>query len=701
MPTSPRMEEDWSHLTERILDLNLEIFCLLTGESFPPVKSGDHVTITVSPPHSIVCKRYLKQKILEVMRKMMELLTGEEEEHLDGQMNQDKILMEDQKIQPNPKSESLTDANNIIIKEEIKLEEEEIQIEACQDLEEQKSHPWYKDTMTVTQPPLTSPDGSSNRNPPEGPEGPLHPQGCPKEDHSYARSSQGEKLGHMRTRFKEKEERHEKEDQRPMKECYVMEEMEAKEFSLDIGIDGQYVKNTLEGHHMSQPEDATEESDVTQCFTEVTISQHEPYISSATNRSSDPCNPEESCDTALTDIDHQCQDRSADNSAMVAKVTLGNNNIVPYLKLNQTFALNSSLTDPRRTNKVEGLFSEGGKSLTIGLHFSGPQNILTGKNTVSCSVCSRWFSDAESLTAHMKEHSSEKPFSCPQCGVQFTRKENLVVHQRIHPNVCSECGKSFSKEDDQSGSTDEHPFQCSKCQKLSIEKEEFERQQSDIPVHFFSCLDCGKCFPRKGTLRIHQRIHLAKRPFICSECGKGFTQKGGLLKHERTHTSVRYISCLECGKCFNQKEHLRRHQRIHTGERPFACSECGKRFSQKGGLLIHQRTHTGERPFLCSECGKCFADKGTLLMHHRSHTGERPYSCAECGKSCIKKGDLLKHQRTHTGERPFKCSECGIGFSGKKALLRHQRSHTSEASFYIQNVAKMEESQIAQQQLHA
>ncbi|XP_073450863.1 gastrula zinc finger protein XlCGF53.1-like [Aquarana catesbeiana] len=72
-----RMEEEWSHMTERILNLTLEIIYLLTGERFPLLKSGDHMTITVPPCDSLKPERHNMEKILEVTKKMMELLTGE------------------------------------------------------------------------------------------------------------------------------------------------------------------------------------------------------------------------------------------------------------------------------------------------------------------------------------------------------------------------------------------------------------------------------------------------------------------------------------------------------------------------------------------------------------------------------------------------------------------------------------------------
>ncbi|XP_077346203.1 uncharacterized protein LOC143989807 isoform X1 [Lithobates pipiens] len=76
--TAPmRMEEDRSHMTENILNFTLEIIYLLTGERFPLVKSGDHMTITVPPCDSLKPERHNMEKILEVTKKMMELLTGE------------------------------------------------------------------------------------------------------------------------------------------------------------------------------------------------------------------------------------------------------------------------------------------------------------------------------------------------------------------------------------------------------------------------------------------------------------------------------------------------------------------------------------------------------------------------------------------------------------------------------------------------
>ncbi|KAM5125804.1 uncharacterized protein ACMZJ9_021940 [Mantella aurantiaca] len=142
MTTSVRMEEQ-SCMTERILNLTLEIIYLLTGESYPLVKSGDQVTIMVPPPHSLKPERNNSKKILEVTQKMIGVLTGEV-----------PIRCQDVTVY-------------------FSMEEWEY-LEGHKDL--------YKDVMMDNQPPLTSPDGSSNRNPPERCPRPLYSWDSTQED---------------------------------------------------------------------------------------------------------------------------------------------------------------------------------------------------------------------------------------------------------------------------------------------------------------------------------------------------------------------------------------------------------------------------------------------------------------------------------------------------------------------------------------
>ncbi|XP_073467898.1 uncharacterized protein [Aquarana catesbeiana] len=663
-----RMEEDRSHMTEKILNLTLEIIYLLTGERFPLVKSGDHMTITVPPCDSLKPERHNMEKILEVTKKMMELLTGEV-----------PIRCQDVTVY-------------------FSMEEWEY-LEGHKDL--------YKDVMMDNQPPLTSPDGSSNGNPPERCPPPLYSRDSTQEDHTIPHHHQSGNLRESKVEVKEEIKEEDDEDGVTEESEYLKEH---KDLYQDTMVESSSYRNPPE--RCPRPlysRDSTQEGDTIPHYCksgdpidiefEVKAEEEERYVrDDQQSMEEDGITGtfiEEDTPTEISTVDgREMRKTSEDCLTLSPDCKVEDEDITQY----------SPGENPTTSNVHPAPHSVDGPSYSS--YPEEPQTVRDGavlptEKSFSCTECGKCFHSKSYLKRHKRTHTGEKPYSCPECGKCFSEKSSLYKHQRSHtgekPYSCPECGKCFS--DNSSFNT---------------------HRRSHTGEKPYSCPKCGKCFSMKSILYTHQRSHTGEKPYSCPECGKCFVRKSQLFTHQSSHNgdspgenpttsnvhpaphsvdgpsyssypeepqtvrdgavlpTEKSFSCTECGKCFPSKSKLNRHNRSHTEEKPYSCPECRKCFSDKSALYRHQRYHMGEKPYSCPECGKCFSQKSNLSRHQRSHTGEKPYSCTECGKCFSQKSSLSTHQRSHTGEKPYSCTECGKCFSQKFHFYRHQRSHTGE-----------------------
>ncbi|XP_077322559.1 uncharacterized protein LOC143956245 isoform X5 [Lithobates pipiens] len=583
------MDEDWSHMTEKILNLTLEIIYLLTGEDYEVVKktTRKHITHregqrlskgftksrtpTISLPSSMIPEKINNKKILEVTQKIIELLTGEV-----------PIRCQDVTVY-------------------FSMEEWEY-LEGHKDL--------YKDVMMEDQPPLTSPEKNTNKKLQRVPSNLTSqpPLTSPEKNTDKKLQRVPSNLA-SQPPLTSPEKNTNKNLQRDPNNLASQPPLTSPEKNADKKP--QRVPNIL----ASLPPLTSPEKNVDKKPQRVpSILASQPTLKSPEK------NTDKKLQRALSNLASQTAFTSRDGSS---------NRNTPERCPRPLYSRDSSKDDlsPSPIYSQDSIQEDRSSSPLCSQdstqedhntpnHFS-LENLTNIKveeidEEEEMLIRNYWRRKAEqgpieigAADGHMRKMSEEHLLLSADCHVKDEEFSQDSLEEL--PDTPNTFGGLHNRSPDLS-----HPGEASPA---NLDNVDMGQRGSKM----FPCTVCGKWFTTYGGLLMHQRLHTGIKPFSCSFCGKSFTQKGILVNHEKIHRGIKPFPCSVCGKCFAKKSDVVRHLRVHTGEKPFPCARCGRCFSQKSSLLNHLRLYICEKPYPCFICGKRFSQRSDLGRHQEIH----------------------------------------------------------------------------------
>lgn len=243
------------------------------------------------------------------------------------------------------------------------------------------------------------------------------------------------------------------------------------------------------------------------------------------------------------------------------------NNSDALLKILSTTPQKDQAQETKTATKTQTATSEkndiqSDKISSTGVKLDSTENIMRKpKETYTCFVCDKIFTDEEILKDHLQKHcddlsegeqsNSKEQYQCAICGNTLESDQALEEHVGKHlfddeddnPNLISiDQGNADNK------SRKNDTYHCDQCSEvfdsemllemhMQAHEEEVaiaEWEKQGMKVYQYQCMLCDELFDTEEELAEHLDIHNANAQ-ICQLCDKPFRTLEDLQEHVATH----------------------------------------------------------------------------------------------------------------------------------------------------------------------
>ncbi|XP_076299492.1 uncharacterized protein LOC143218272 [Lasioglossum baleicum] len=375
-----------------------------------------------------------------------------------------------------------------------------------------------------------------------------------------------------------------------------------------------------------------------------------------------------------------------------------------------------------------------------------------GHPAVTCGYCSRIYSTRTNLEEHIKSRHAGLPAplevpvnntyrpenrcQCNVCGKICTDAVELNLHGRVcigeqrsdilpksenkDTKIVDSCeGSSIGSDEDSKdyrtaeaklaknpqltilkqalmkGDSLKRDFEdklTTNCKPKKLPKTENTDVQSDKKWY---CESCPQFFTSVESLKEHEAIHDADKPYICILCKKDFVLKSSLSRHIQTLHGVDPYPIVESDKCL--KKILSRHWNESMDldyERKIAEFPLSPEMNAENEEDDHESGQENlieiETVFVCEICTRDFNDRASLWLHIRAtHKEFAAFACGVCLKICADNTQLLNHVNMYHGgsklllseQRRYSCTICGRQHDSRKKLIAHVSIHNVDPNY--------------------